>query len=179
VKVLIKVFGVLVALWVVLLVVGFFLPGHYRVERSTTVAARPSQIFPLVVDLKAWSKWGVWFARDPQMKVSYSPVTSEVGSWSQWSSKSQGDGKMTISMIRPGEDFEYKMEFPDMGMVSRGTVGLAPASDASTRVTMTMEGDLGHSPMNRWFGIFMDRLVGPDFEAGLANLKGLSEKAGR
>jgi len=40
-----------------------------------------------------------------------------------------------------------------------------------------MEGDLGHSPVNRWFGLFMDKLVGPDFDAGLANLKRLSESA--
>ena len=40
---------------------------------------------------------------------------------------------------------------------------------------MGMEGDLGRSPINRWFGLFMDRLVGPDFEAGLANLKRISE----
>jgi len=42
---------------------------------------------------------------------------------------------------------------------------------------MSMEGDLGRSPLNRWFGLFMDKLVGPDFEAGLANLKRLSEAA--
>jgi hypothetical protein len=179
VKTLIRIFGALVAVWVVLLVVGFVLPGHFRVERSVGVAAKPARIFPLVGDLRAWSRWGVWFARDPQMKIAYSPVTSEVGSWSQWASKSQGDGKMTVSRIRPGEDFEYRMEFPDMGMVSLGTVSLAPVPDGSTRVTMTMEGDLGHSPVSRWFGLFMDRLVGPDFDAGLANLKGLAEAPAR
>jgi hypothetical protein len=71
------------------------------------------------------------------------------------------------------------MEFSDMGMVSRGTVALAPGPGGATRVTMAMEGDLGHSPVNRWFGVFMDRLVGPDFEAGLANLKRLGESPAR
>ncbi len=179
VKVLIKVFGALVALWLVLLLVGLVLPGHYRVERSAVVAARPAAIYPLVGDLRAWSRWGVWFSRDPAMQISYSPVTNEVGSWSQWKSKSQGDGKMTIAVLRPGEDFEYRMDFPDMGMVSRGGMALSPGADGTTRVTMSMEGDLGRSPVNRWFGLFMDKLIGPDFEAGLANLKGLSEAKAR
>jgi hypothetical protein len=34
---------------------------------------------------------------------------------------------------------------------------------------------MGSNPLNRWFGLMMDRLVGPDFEAGLANLKRLAE----
>ena len=169
------VFGGLVGLWVLLLLVGLVLPGHYRVERSVVIAARPAAVYPLVGYLRAWRQWGVWFGRDPAMQVSYSPATSEVGAWSQWRSKSQGDGKMTITAARPPEYFEYRMEFADMGMASRGTMALAAQSGGATRVTMGMEGDLGRSPINRWFGLFMDRLVGPDFEAGLANLKKISE----
>ena len=174
-KLIIKIFGVLVGLWLLLILIGFVLPGHFRVERSIVINAKPAAVFPLVGDLKAWRQWGVWFARDPAMQISYSPVTNEVGSWSQWKSKSQGDGKMTISVLRPAEDFEYQMEFSDMGMVSHGGMSLSPGAGGTTRVTMSMEGDLGHSPVNRWFGVFMDKLVGPDFDAGLANLKRLSE----
>lgn len=175
-KIIIRVFAVLVAIWLVLLVVGLMLPGHYRVERSVMVSAPPARIFPLVGDLRAWAKWGVWFERDPRMKIEYSPATTEVGAWSRWESKSQGDGKMTISSVRQPEDFEYAMEFSDVGMVSQGSVLLVPAA-GGTRVTMVMQGDLGHSPLYRWFGLFMDRLVGPDFESGLANLKREGEAA--
>jgi hypothetical protein len=177
-KLIIRIFAVLVGLWIILLVIGFLLPGHYRVERTTVIAAKPSVVYPLVSDLKAWKGWGIWFARDPAMQISYSPATTEVGAWSEWKSKSQGDGKMTISATRPAEYFEYKMEFTDMAMVSTGGMRLTPA-DGGTRVSMTMEGDLGRSPVNRWFGVFMDKLVGPDFDAGLANLKRISEEAPR
>ena len=169
------IFGGLVGLWLLLLLVGFVLPGHFKVERSTVISAQPAAVFPRVGDLRAWRQLGVWFSRDPAMQVAYSPATTEVGAWSQWKSKSQGDGKMTITAVRPGEYFEYRMEFADMGLASRGTMELAAGPGATTRVTMGMEGDLGRSPINRWFGLFMDRLVGPDFEAGLANLKRISE----
>lgn len=179
VKLVIKIFGALVGLWVVLVLVGFILPGHYRVERTAMINARPAVVFPLVGDLKAWRQWGVWFSRDPAMQIEYSPATTEVGAWSQWKSKSQGDGKMTILSVHPTDDFEYRMEFSDIGMVSRGTMALAPGPDGATRVTMAMEGDLGHNPLYRWFGVFMNKLVGPDFEGGLANLKRLSEAPAR
>ncbi|HEY1848453.1 MAG TPA: SRPBCC family protein [Opitutaceae bacterium] len=177
-KIVIRVFAVLVAIWLILLVVGFMLPGHYRVERSVIVDAPPARVFPLVADLRSWAKWGVWFERDPGMKIEYSPATTEVGAWSQWQSKSQGDGKMTISSFRAPEDFEYKMEFSDVGMVSQGSVLLAPVP-GGTKVTMAMQGDLGRSPLYRWLGVFMDRMVGPDFVAGLANLKRLGEGAAK
>jgi hypothetical protein len=111
------------------------------------------------------------------MQLSYSPVTTGIGAWSAWKSKTQGNGRMTITQVAPPGDFEYRMEFTDMGMVSSGTLVIAPAG-GSSEVTMGMEGDLGRSPINRWFGLFMDKLIGPDFDAGLANLKRLSE-AGR
>jgi uncharacterized protein YndB with AHSA1/START domain len=175
-RLIIKIFAGLFGLWVVLMVAGFFLPGHYRVERTTVIAASPAEVYPLVSDLRAWRRWGVWFSRDPDMKISYSPATTEVGAWSQWTSKSQGDGKMTISSVRPPELFEYRMEFSDVGMVSLGGMKLTPVGADMTRVSMTMEGDLGRSPMYRWFGLFMGKLVGPDFDAGLANLKRISEE---
>jgi hypothetical protein len=179
VKLIIKIFGVLVGIWVLLMLVGLVLPGHYRVERSTEIAAKPAVIFAHVGDLRAWREWGVWDARDPAMKIAYSPATNEVGAWSQWTSKSQGDGKMTVSAARPPDDFEYRMDFTDMSMVALGTVALAPAPDGATRVTMAMEGDLGHNPMYRWFGVFMGKLIGPDFETCLANLKRISEAQAR
>jgi Polyketide cyclase / dehydrase and lipid transport len=174
-KLIIKVFAVIFGVWALLMIVGFFLPGHYRVERTTLVAASPAVIYPLVSDLRAWKGWGVWFARDPDMKIDYSPATTEVGAWSQWTSKSQGDGKMTISAVHPNDDFEYTMEFSDIGLVSRGTMALLPGPGGGTSVTMAMDGDLGRKPLYRWFGVFMNKLVGPDFEAGLANLKRVAE----
>jgi len=174
-KMLLKAVGALVGLAVVLVLIGLVLPGHYRVERTVVIAAKPAAIFLLIGDLKAWAQWGVWFRRDPAMQVSYSPSTTGVGAWSEWKSKSQGNGKMTISSVQAPALLEYRIEFPDMGMVSTGTMALVPGADGATQVKMGMEGDLGRSPVKRWFGLFMDRMMGPDFDAGLANLKRISE----
>ena len=174
-KIFMRIVGTLVGLAVVLALIGLLLPGRYRVERTAVIAAKPAAIFPLIGDLKAWPQWGVWFQRDPAMQVAYSPATSGVGAWSEWKSKSQGDGRMTITTVQAPALFEYRIEFPDMGMAATGTMVLVPGADGTTQVRMGMEGDLGRSPVNRWFGLFMDRMIGPDFDAGLSNLKKISE----
>lgn len=171
-----KIAGFLIGLVVLLALVGFVLPGHYRVERSTLISAKPAAIFPMVGDLRAWQRWGVWFRRDPAMQISYSPSTTDVGGWSEWTSKTQGNGKMTITSVQSPSLFVYRLDITDMGMASSGTIALAPGPDGATRVTAGMEGDLGRNPVNRWFGLFMDRMIGPDFDGGLANLKQISEK---
>jgi hypothetical protein len=173
-RLLVRIFGGLVALWLVLLGIGLFLPGRYRVERSVEIAASRESVFGKVADLRAWRQWGIWYERDPGMTVSYSPATTEVGAWSEWKSRTQGDGRMTITKSHAPDAFAYRMDFSDIGMQASGGVLLA-AEAGGTRVTMTMEGDLGRSPVSRWFGLFMDRLIGPDFDAGLAKLKRLCE----
>jgi hypothetical protein len=178
-KILLRVLLGLVGLAVVLVLVGLVLPGHYRVERSVVIAAKPAAVYPMVGDLKAWAKWGVWFRRDPAMQIAYSPATTGVGDWSAWTSKSQGSGKMIISTVQPPYDFQYRMEFADMGMAASGDMVLAPVGAGSTQVTMSMEGDLGRNPVYRWFGLFMGKMIAPDFDQGLANLKGIEEAPAR
>ena len=69
----------------------------------------------------------------------------------------------------------YQLEFIDNGMVATGTLAVAPAEGGAVRVTSAMDGDLGLNPMGRWMGLFMDKLIGPDFEAGLVKMKRVAE----
>ena len=62
-----------------------------------------------------------------------------------------------------------------MATTSTGALTLLPEGSA-TKVTWTMDGDMGRNPLFRWLALFGDRTVGPDFEAGLANLKALADK---
>ena len=60
-------------------------------------------------------------------------------------------------------------------MKSNGSMEVVPGAN-STRLIWADAGDLGMNPMNRWFGLFLDKFIGTDFERGLANLKKLLEK---
>jgi hypothetical protein len=173
-KILLRILGTLAALVLLLVIVAFFLPRQYRVERSLVINARPDAVLAQVATLRAWKAWSAWNERDPQMKQTYSEQPSGVGAWSQWESKNEGNGKMTITDQTPTK-VTYRLEFPDYGMQSVGTIELQPQASA-LRVVWTDGGDLGMNPMNRWFGLFLNKFIGTDFERGLANLKKLVEK---
>lgn len=165
---------VLVAVVGLLLAVGMLLPSGFKVQRSVEMAATPDRIYPLIADPREWKRWSVWNRRDPSMTMQYSGPPSGSGARWAWKSASEGSGEMEFTAALPNERVDYALSFPDMGMRSSGQLRLEPAG-AGTRVTWTNEGDMGANPVNRYFGLFMDRLVGPDFEGGLKNLKTIVE----
>ncbi|HXF44955.1 MAG TPA: SRPBCC family protein [Burkholderiaceae bacterium] len=166
----------LVGLLVVLAGIGLLLPSQFKVERSVQIAAPADRVYALIADPREWKRWTVWNRRDPAMKMEYGGAPAGAGAKWSWQSGSEGSGNMEFTEAKPGERIAYRLSFPEFGMQSSGLLTIVPTGDG-VRVTWTNEGDMGASPVSRWFGLFMDRLVGPDFEGGLANLKRLAEGA--
>lgn len=164
-----------IAVFALLLVVGLLLPSGFKVQRTAVIAAPPAKVYPLIADPRNWKQWAVWNRRDPAMQMQYSGAETGTGAKWSWQSKTEGNGAMEFTAAVPNERVEYTLSFPDLGMTSRGELRFAPDGNG-TRVTWTNEGDMGGSPVNRYFGLMMDRMVGPDFEAGLANLKTIAER---
>ena len=162
------------ALIVIVCVIGFFLPSEYSVERRILIKANPSEVYPEVVDLKAWQKWGVWFKRDPNMVIDYSGPDRAIGMRSVWQSATEGNGEMEITQLVHNKNVEYRLYFPDFDMGSTGSVSLTPQEEG-TLVTWTDEGEVGMNPVDRYFVLMIDGLIGPDFEMGLENLKTVIE----
>jgi uncharacterized protein YndB with AHSA1/START domain len=154
---------------------GLLLSPRYHLERSVIVEAPADTVYGLVADPHQWPTWTVWNRRDPGMKISYFGEPSGAGSGWSWQSATEGDGKMTLTAVTPGQRVAYDLYFPDMDSTSTGEVRFE-LDGRGTRVTWTLDGDMGANPLYRWMGLLMDRLVGPDFEAGLANLKAVAEK---
>lgn len=174
-KILKWLLGLVLLLAVVLVAGGWMLSPKFSVSRSVTVAAPPEKVYALVADPRRWKEWSVWNRRDPAMQITYSGPPEGAGAAWAWTSKSQGDGKMTFTEAQPGARVAYDLYFPDFGTTSRGDLRFV-AEGAATRVTWTMDGDMGSNPLFRWFALFADGMVGADFEAGLANLKALAEQ---
>ena len=160
----------LAAFVALILIIGLLLPGHFSIARSITIKAKPEDIYAKLDDPKAWRGWSVWTLRDPAMKIVYSGPDRGVGAHWSWQSKTEGNGEMTFTASDPGKLLTYRLGFPDFGMVSTGVLKLEPSADG-VKVTWTNEGDMGHNPLNRYMGLCMDRMVGPDFQVGLTNLK--------
>ena len=166
----------LVAIVILLVAVAYALPSHYNVARSIDIDAPPSKIYPLVVNTRAWKQWSVWNQRDPNMTIVYSGPESGAGAQWKWHSKSEGDGEMTLTSAEHDRRIGYKIFFPDFNSTATGAMTFEPISSGKTHVTWTNEGDLGNNPMMRWMGLAMDKMVGNDFAAGLANLRALATR---
>lgn len=173
-KLILRILGGLAVLVLLLVAVAFFLPRTYRVERQLVMKAKADAVFAQFADLRTWKNWGAWQERDPAMKLTYSEKSTGIGAWSAWESKSEGNGKMTITGVEAGQRVTYKLEFPDMGTSSTGTMELVPA-DGGVKVVWFDAGDLGMNPMFRWFGLFLDKMIGKDFERGLEKMKAIVE----
>jgi uncharacterized protein YndB with AHSA1/START domain len=165
----------LIALILSVVVGGYLLSPKFTVTRSTTISASADKVYALVADPREWKRWSVWNQRDPAMEITYSGPASGVGAAWAWKSKSEGDGKMTLVIAEPARRVGFDLYFPEFDSTSHGELTFAPEVNA-TKVTWTMHGDMGGNPLARWFTLFMDGMVGKDFEGGLANLKALAEK---
>jgi len=163
-----------VAVLLLFAAVGLALPSHFSVERSVTISAPAEKVYALIAAPEQWKRWSAWNARDSKMRIEYSGPASGVGARWTWHSDTEGNGSMEFTEAVPGQSLTYHLSFPDFGMESMGQLRLEP-QPGGVRLSWSNEGELGTRPDHRWFGLFMDRLVGPDFEAGLANLKQLAE----
>ena len=165
----------ILALVALLFVGGYALSPEFRAVRSTVIKAPAEKVYALVADPREWKRWTVWNQRDPAMTITYSgPATGAGAGWA-WQSKTEGDGKMTFTAADPGKRVAYELFFPDFGTTSTGAIELT-AEGSGTKVSWSMNGNMGSNPLFRWMALFGDKMVGPDFEAGLANLKAIAEK---
>jgi uncharacterized protein YndB with AHSA1/START domain len=155
--------------------VGYFLPSSFEVQRAIDIAAPPARVYDLVAAPRLWQRWSAWHRRDPNMDLVYSgPPFGQGAKWS-WKSRSEGSGNMEFVRVEPNARIDYALVFPDYGMKSTGVFRFEP-SGSGTHVTWTSLGDVGGNPLKHYLAYTMDRMVGPDLEAGLANLKAVAEK---
>jgi hypothetical protein len=171
---------ILIALVVVvagLAVVIALQPSTFRVSRSATMAAAPADVFAQVNDFHNWQAWSPWLALDPAAKTSFEGASSGRGAVFTWSGNSAvGEGSMTVVDSQPPSRITIKLAFVKPFASTADTVfDLAPAGPG-TVVTWTMSGE--NNFIAKGFCLFMggmDRMIGPDFEKGLAQMKTVVE----
>jgi uncharacterized protein YndB with AHSA1/START domain len=165
----------------VVLILAATKPNTFSVQRATTVKAPPEKIFSLINDFHQWGTWSPWEKKDPAMKRSFSGAASGKGAVYGWDgNKNVGSGRMEILDASLPSKIVIKLDFfkPFEGH-NTAEFTMLPQGDATnvtTNVSWIMHGPA--SFMSKVMQVFMnmDRMIGKDFEAGLANLKGLTEK---
>jgi carbon monoxide dehydrogenase subunit G len=171
----------IIAIVVVALIAGVLAyaatkPDTLRVQRTASIKATPEKIFALINDFRSWGVWSPYEKKDPAMKRTLSGAASGKGAVYEWDGNGNvGRGRMEILESSP-EKITIKLDF--MKPIEGHNIAeftLEPDGDA-TRVTWVM---YGPSPyIGKVMSVFlnMDRMIGTDFEAGLANLKTATEQ---
>lgn len=144
----------------------FALPRHVSVERSAIVEAAPEAVIALAASNEGYQRFNPYRDLDPNLQVELFGPTSGVGSGFSFDGK-DGVGQQTVAAVTSD-----KVTFAiDLGAFGTPTQAIsAIAADGRTQVTWTMDMDLGLNPVFRVMGLFMDGMVGPSFELGLANI---------
>jgi uncharacterized protein YndB with AHSA1/START domain len=152
-------------------------PDTFRVERSTTIKAPPEKVYALIDDFHQWQQWSPWERLDPAMKRQHGGAPKGKGALYGWEgNKEVGKGQMEITEATPPSRVVIKLDFlAPFEAHNTAEFVLAPQGDATT-VTWAMSGP--NLFIGKVMSLFasMDRLVGKDFERGLANLKAVAEK---
>jgi hypothetical protein len=155
-------------------------PARYRVSRSTTIAAPAPVVFAQVNDFHKWSAWSPWEKIDPAMKRTYEGPPAGVGASYAWvGTREVGEGRMTIVESRPGGLIHVKLEFvkPFAG-TSVAEFSFKPDGER-TLVTWSMTGDKNFIAKAIHLVMSMDRMIGDQFDKGLAAMKTVAEAAPR
>lgn len=173
-----KILITLAAIIALVLVVAAFQPSEFRVTRNATIAAPAAVIFAEINDFHRWVAWSPWEKLDPAMKRTYEGAAAGVGAVYAWDGNSDvGSGRMTITESRPGELINIRLEFfePMPGVCPTEFTFRSEAG--STRVTWTMSGTNNYLSKIVCLFMNMDKMIGGDFEKGLAGLKTIAEAA--
>jgi uncharacterized protein YndB with AHSA1/START domain len=149
---------------------------EFRVERAATIKAPPERIYALINDLHGWNAWSPWEKLDPAMKRSFSGAASGRGAIYEWAGNGKvGAGRMEITEASAPSRITIKLDFlrPFEGHnVAQFTLA---GTGAATNVTWAMQGRQNFICKVMSLVMSMDRMIGGQFETGLANLKAIAE----
>ena len=151
-------------------------PTAFHTERSIVIAAPPDAAFVQINDFHAWSAWSPWEKLDPQLKRSYDGPAAGAGSMYAWTGNDKvGEGKMTIEKSDKPSSIVIKLEFiKPFAATNTATFTFARVPEG-TKLTWAMDGNNNFVAKAASLFMDMDKMIGDDFERGLASIKTVAE----
>lgn len=170
---------VLIAIVAIIAVFAVFVsmqPSEFHVSRTTTISTPAEVIFPHINDLRKEQEWSPWAKLDPEAKNTFKGSEEGVGSVVIWSGNSKvGEGSMTIIESRKNEFVKFKLDFLKPMQATHNAEFSLKEEVGQTTVTWSMYGQ--NNFIGKAMGIIFncDKMIGEQFEKGLANLKAVAE----
>ncbi len=166
---------ILVAVIALFVIVVSMQPANFCIRRMIIISAPPSAVFPFIDDVHKFQEWSPWAKMDPESKVTFAGPPSGVGASFSWTSSKTGEGSMTSTESRPAEYVKYRLEFLKPFQATNTAEFTLKSEGIHTSVEWSMAGTNGF--VFKAFSLIMnsDKMVGGQFEDGLASLKKLAE----
>ena len=172
---------ILIGLAVVVLVFAVVValqPSDFRVTRSATIAAPPAVVFSQVNDFHKWQAWSPWAKMDPAAKNAFAGPPAGTGAVFTWDGNSKvGEGRMTLTESRPPDLIRIKLDFVRPFAGTNDVEFAFRPEGNQTVVTWTMAGKNNFVARALCLFMSMDKMVGGEFEKGLAQMKAIAERA--
>jgi len=172
-KFLKNLFIVIAVLAIIIIVVGFFLPKTAHVERSIVINASQDKVFQQVNSFDDYNSWSPWYKLDPEAKYEYSGPDSGVGAKMSWESDNAqvGIGSQEIVESTYPKLVKTELLFGEDPNPGYATFELEELGPRETKVTWSFDADFGSNIVGRYFGFFLDSMLGDTYEEGLQALK--------
>jgi hypothetical protein len=172
---LLTIVAILVVALIAVLIYAATKPDSFGVQRSAAINAPAEKIFPLINDLHAHTSWSP-FEKDPNMKRTHSGAPQGKGAVYEWDGdRKVGSGRLAIADSTPSNITMILDMFKPFKAHNTVNFLLEPQGSA-TRVTWAMRGQQPYMAKLMSTFINCDKMVGGQFEEGLAKLKALAER---
>lgn len=167
---------VLAFLLILFMVGGIFLPETIRIERSVQIDRPVAEVYPYVSDFANWPSWNPWSEMEPAAVNTFSnPSSGKGASWS-WEGEEVGKGSLTAEEVKENEYLQSKLSFVEpWESEAKDQWQFTALDEQRTELSWSNEVMLSN-PFERYYGLFLDAVLGEQMEKGLAKLKKVAEE---
>lgn len=165
---------ILFSLVALFLIIPLFLPGTYHVERTSVIERPVDIVFQAAIDMNQRAQWDPWIEMEPDVEIEISMTPEIIGSGYSWKGEIIGEGKITIQEFIPNSRIKSEIEFFEPQSIKSDIIWEFEKHKNGTGISWAFKGNLSY-PIEKWFGLFMEKSMVPQFEKGLKNFKNFVE----
>ena len=174
-----RLFAVLLAIVILIILVGFMLPRTITIERDRTIDQPREVIFEVLQDFRHFSAWSPWHAANPDAGYRIEGRPAGVGAALAWSDEGgSGAGRLTIVATDPPRRIDMQME---LGESENLSYFLIEPDGLGQRVTWGLQVEFNTFDLTgRYIGLLLPAMIGRSYNEGLERLEAyLAETPGR
>ncbi len=176
-KLMRSVFILVLLLAAIFIIGGLFLPKTHHISRSIEISRPDSVVYQFVLDYQHFKQWSPWYKMEPAAATTIMGLPGKPGYTYAWSGKELGKGKIELIKALPNQQILQEMTFyMPKPSVHQTNFYFESTSPGSTKVSWTMEGSNEGFFDNWMYTVFLNRMIGKEYETGLKSLKQVLEK---